>query len=376
MSRLLFFVSSMQGGGAERVAALLCNYWVAEGHDVMLVPTFSGRGTCLYELDSRVRLNYLADTVGKRGSSPIGKLIRLSAIRKMIRRQAPDVVLSFLTNVNVAVLLASWRLEVPVIVAERSYPGAMPVGTVLARLRGLTYPRARAVVMQTAQGKEWLSKHVPQARGVVIANPCQYPLPTSVPVVDVNEKLRQGRRVLLSVGRLSGEKGYAILIAAFAALSKSFNDWDLVILGEGEERPALEEQVRHLRLCDRVRLFGRVGNLHDWYRRADLYVMSSLFEGFPNALLEAMSYGLPSVSFDCETGPADLIRHGENGLLVSPEHGAGGLRAALQCLMANSGMRQSMSGAARDVRDRYHVAMIGQLWSSVLNLNRSANTEG
>ena len=80
MSRILFFVSSMQGGGAERVAALLCNYWVAEGHHVMLVATFSGRGTCVYELDSRARLQYLADVVGKRRSSPHGKLLRLRPV--------------------------------------------------------------------------------------------------------------------------------------------------------------------------------------------------------------------------------------------------------------------------------------------------------
>lgn len=358
----------MQGGGAERVAALLCNAWVSQGHDVTLVPTFSGRGTCVYDLDARVRLLYLADVVGKQGTSLTLKLGRLRAIRSMIRQKAPDAVLSFLTHVNVAVLLAALGLRVPVVVAERTYPPAMPVGALLSRLRRLTYQRARAVVMQTARGEQWLSKDIRNATGIIIANPCVHPLPISQPIVEPADHLPVGRRVILAVGRISEEKGYTALVAAFAALAASFRDWDLVILGDGPQRESLEHQIGMLGLAARVKLPGRVGNLHDWYPKADVYAMSSRFEGFPNTLMEAMAYGVPPVSFDCKTGPSDLIQDGVNGRLVPVDSGGEGLQAALRGMMEDEWKRQAMGDAARQVRERYRFSRIISAWNSVLGL--------
>ena len=130
---------------------------------------------------------------------------------------------------------------------------------------------------------------------------------------------RPGRKVLLAVGRLEVEKGFDWLIDAFSALATKYPEWDLVILGEGSLRATLEKQVQTSGLARRVFLPGRVGNVGDWYERANLYVMSSRFEGFGNTLGEAMAYGLPAVSFDCETGPRNIIRHETDGLLVPLE---------------------------------------------------------
>lgn len=122
--------------------------------------------------------------------------------------------------------------------------------------------------------------------------------------------------MLLAVGRLVEGKGFGPLIETFSRLAQDFPDWMLVILGEGPDREALEHQVQSVGLVGRIRLPGQAGNASRWYKAADLYVMSSRSEGFPNTLIEAMTHGLPTASFDCDTGPRNIIHHGMDGLLV------------------------------------------------------------
>lgn len=365
----------MQGGGAERVAALLCNHWVEQGHQVMLVPTFSGRGGCLYPLDERVRLVYLADRVGTTRKSSLSLLRRFMAMRTLVREWDPDGVVSFLPHVNVAALLATRGMKVPVVVSERTYPPAMPLGPVWPRLRRWTYPWAASVVMQTRRGGDWLAVECPSARRTVIPNPCVYPLPVAEPRLAPVDWVGSARRVVLAVGRLGEEKGFAGLIDAFARLAARFPDWDLVILGEGAERMALEDQVVKSGLAGRVLLPGRVGNLADWYQCAALYVMSSRFEGFPNTLLEAMAHGLPAVSFDCETGPADIIREGVDGYLVPPAEGGEGLARRMAALMQDDDLRQRMGEAAVIVRKRFSPEHVMAEWDDVLGLSKECGDD-
>ncbi|MFI9654530.1 glycosyltransferase family 4 protein [Guyparkeria sp. GHLCS8-2] len=373
MKRILFLVSSMQGGGAERVAALLSNYWVQQGHQVTLMPTFSGRGECLYPLEERVRLDYLADRVPSRSRSPLNKLRRLIALRRAVRELLPDVIVSFLPHVNVAAVIATRGLGGPVVVSERTYPPAMPLGVVLDWLRRWAYPRARAVVVQTGRAREWLTRCCPKAHGHVIANPIVYPLPRDKPEVNPSAVVGMERRVVLAVGRLSEEKQFDQLVRAFELLATRYPEWDLVVLGDGPERRRLESERDRVGLTGRVYLPGRVGNLSDWYERADLYVMSSRFEGFPNTLAEAMAHGLPAVSFDCDAGPRDIIRDGVDGYLVPPEAGASGLAGAMERLMRDESQRRLMAEEAVAVRDRFSMERVAAKWDAVLGLKENDN---
>ncbi len=356
----------MHGGGAERVTSLLCNHWVSHGYDVNLVATFSGRGYCVYTLDQRVRLFYLADFVESTSKSFLNKIRRFFALRRIIRDSDADVVVSFLTGVNMAVLLASMGLGVPVVVSERTYPPAMPLRPVLKRLRRLTYSWASQVVVQTEEALEWLGACSRKAKGRVIPNPVVFPLPAYKPAIAPIDVVEPGQRLILAVGRLAVEKGFNTLIEAFFELTGKYTNWDLVILGEGAERPALEKLRARLGLINRVHIPGRVGNLADWYERSDGFVLSSKYEGFPNALLEAMAHGLPAVSFDCHAGPRDIIRHGVDGFLVPPEHGVTGLVNGLESLLADEALRDKMGLAARKVRRRFSVDRVTAQWDKVL----------
>lgn len=362
MKKILFLVSSMHGGGAERVAALLCNHWVIQGYEVVLMPTFSGRGDCVYPLDERVRLDYLADHVGCLSRSFINKIRRLFVLRRVIRKNLPDIIISFMTHVNVAAIVATWGLRIPVIVSERTYPPAMPLGIFLEMLRKWAYPRANAVVVQTEQTLEWLTLCCPKAQGYVIHNPVVLPLPETQPIVEPASIVKQNSNVILAVGRLGIEKGFDLLLQAFQTLVARFPGWKLVILGEGSERKNLGQQCEKLGLNSCVHIPGRVGNLSDWYARADIYVMSSRFEGFPNSLIEALAHGLPAVSFDCRSGPREIIRHEVDGLLVSPVSGAQGLSESLSVLMSDEKLRHRMAKSAIDVQKRFAIDLISLRW--------------
>lgn len=360
----------MHGGGAERVAALLCNHWVERGYEVTLMPTFSGRGVCLHQLDERVQVDYLADRVNCTRKTLWNTLRRFFALRRTIREVVPDVVVSFLTHVNVAALLATRGLPVQVVISERTYPPAMLLGAKWALLRQVTYWQAATVVAQTADTARWLERCCPRSRICVIANPVVFPLPENDPWLSPELWLGKDQRVIIAVGRLGPEKGFDQLLKAFARFAGEWPQWDLVILGEGEQRQQLESLRDELDLIGRAHFPGWAGNVADWYRRADLYVMSSRFEGFPNTLLEAMAHGLPAVTFDCRTGPRDIVRPGIDGLLVAPDRGVAGLAAALTKLIEDSDLRTRMGEAACSVRESFSISRIGDLWAEVIEVNQ------
>jgi len=360
----------MHTGGAERVVAILVNAFAALGREVTLIVTYSGGGECHYLLDNRVKLIYIKELVAKNKSWGIPYLKRLLALRDILKASPSATVVCFLTNVNVAALLASLMLKIRVVVSERTYPPCCPLSVFWECLRLLTYPLADRVVMQTEKGLAWLAENIPLSRGVVIPNPVVYPLIRAEPLLSVVEHVHVNRKLLLAVGRLDEGKQFDRLIEAFSWLAKRHADWDLVILGEGAERKNLEGVIKRLDLNSRVRMPGRCGNVGDWYERADLYVMSSRFEGFPNTLAEAMAHGCAAVSYDCDTGPRDIIRHGVDGLLVRPVGDVAALADALELLMEDEPLRKNMGCRASEVRERFSLEKILGLWESILAMKK------
>jgi GalNAc-alpha-(1->4)-GalNAc-alpha-(1->3)-diNAcBac-PP-undecaprenol alpha-1,4-N-acetyl-D-galactosaminyltransferase len=365
--KILLVVSSMNTGGAERVASQLANAWVRRGDDVTLLATYSGRGGCAYELDATVNFRFLADEPGGGGRGLVPFARRLLAFRRFVKKSRPDVVVSFLTSVNVMSLLATARLEVPVIAAEHSYPPAQPMTAAIGRLRQLTYPRASMVTVLTGEGRDWIKTNIPGAAVEVIPNPVQLPLNSSEPRIDPLDTVGSQRRLLLAAGRHDEGKQFSHLVSAFAGLSAAHQDWDLVVLGDGPARKDLQHLVDDLGISERVRLPGRAGNMGDWYMRADLLALTSRFEGFPLVLVEAMAHGCPVVSYDCDTGPRDIVRHGIDGLLVPPSDGIAGLTAALGQLMADADLRSKMGLLGEAAMNRYSMEHILESWDSVFD---------
>jgi len=216
----------------------------------------------------------------------------------------------------------------------------------------------------TRECAAWLAAHSHAPRIPVIPNPVSWPLVNHEPCIRPAACYSSERCMLLGVGRLSVEKNFTTLIAIFARLAARHPDWDLVILGEGPLREALQRQITSAGLAERVFLPGSVGNVGDWYARASLYAMSSHFEGFPNTLVEAMAYGLPAVSFDCDTGPRDIIRHAVDGFLVAPGND-GAMESALEKLILDNELRTDFGSRAMEARERFSLKKISSMWEEL-----------
>jgi glycosyltransferase involved in cell wall biosynthesis len=362
---LLFLIYSLGGGGAERVTVNLANHWIAQGHRVTIA-TLAGGDEPSYRLASgveRIHLDIARETQTSL-EAVTGVLRSVIAVRRMLKRERPHAAIGMMTTSAVLLAFAARGLNLRTAGAERTHPPNYPPAAVWERLRRLSYRWLSVVVAQTEETSEWLRQNTAAKHVSVIPNPW-LPLERNAPVIAPAATLPTGASLILAVGRLSEEKQFDLLIGSFAEVASKHPDWHMSILGEGPEREKLEGLVERHGLNGRVSLPGRVGNPGDWYERADMFVLSSAFEGFPNVLLEAMGSRLPVIAFACPTGPADLVTNGVNGLLVPPLDG-GELARTMDRLMSDSLERERLGKTAKQVRNTYRMCRIGDLWLSVL----------
>jgi len=363
--RITLAIHGMTAGGAERVLSIMANYWAARGEDVTLVTDDNPADTDFYALDNSIeRLSaYLAGA----GPNPrgLGRIVaavkRLALMRRQIIRSKPDVVISFIDEMNVRVLLSMLGTKIPVIVSERIDPAKHKMArTEFARLRPWAYKRARIVTAQTKKALMFFDAAI-QAIGEIVPNPVilsdRFDGPNE-------EAIKNGKRIL-AMGRLDPQKGFDLLIDSFARIAPSFPDWTLEIWGEGEERSNLGKQIESLGLARQILLQGRTKEPILKMRESSLFVLSSRYEGFPNVLCEAMASGLPVVSFDCDSGPSDIIRDNHDGLLV-PEADLDGLAAAMQKLMDAPEERLRIAKNSGEVLTRFHIDRVMGIWDSLI----------
>ena len=359
--RLALVIPSMSAGGAERVMASLANAWAARDWAVTLF-TLNGEPS-FYPLDDRVRYRPLdvARPSGDGFAAIRNNIGRAMALRRVIRREHFDAVISFMGTTNVLTILATRRLAVPVIVSERIDPARYPIAKSWAALRRSLYPCADLLVVQT----ERILRYFPPSLQHV---GCIIPNPVAVPDEVANgPRIRKAEnsRVVIAMGRLEAQKGFDLLLRAFSRIAAKHAEWTLEIWGEGREQAVLQALIAELGLTERARLRGVTRRPFDELLQAGLFVLSSRYEGFPNALCEAMACGLPVISFDCPTGPGEIIRDGLDGLLVPPED-VGALAAGLDRLMSNEAERRRLAAGASGVTQRFSLARIMSLWDGAL----------
>lgn len=365
--RILTLISSLRGGGAERAASTLSRLWSDCGHNVH-VTTIATRETDFYKLDPRVTRSALdlESTSTTLPQALLNNVRRIVAIRRDMRLFAPDIVVAFMPSANVQASVAVLGLNVKLIGCERTHPPQVPMDRVRTFARAWFYGLLDATAALTTETADWLRLKTRSRRVIVIPNVVTMPLPETDPRVAPEICCAAGRAILLAVGRLSAEKGFAGLIEAFASIGKNHPTWDLVVAGEGPLREELERKIDQHGLRDRVFLPGRVGNIADWYRRASLFVLSSHVEGFPNALAEAMAHGVPAVSYDCDTGPRDIIRPGVDGILVPPGDTAK-LASALNTLLGDDELRSRFAERAPEVVKRFSEEVVAKMWNDLFD---------
>ncbi len=359
--RLVFVISALSSGGAERVLVSLVKGLSARGHRITVV-TMYGRELDFFQLPAgvdRVALGLGEDTVGL-WAKLVAHRRRTVALRRAIRASKPDAVISFLARTNVLVLAATVGLAAPVIAAEHTDPFREPLARSWERLRRITYRRAARVV-SVSEGVDRYFDWIAADRRAVIPNPVDFAeIEEAVPVVAL-----PWPHAILAMGRLAPEKGFDLLIEAFARLAARFPDWGLAILGEGGLRGRLETLAAGHGLAGRVLLPGAVPAPGATLKKADLFVLSSRWEVLPMALIEAMACGVAVVATECLPSAAEWIRPGENAVLVSAEDAAG-LAAAMNGLMQDPARRRLLGqNAAQSVR-RFDLDRIVELWEELL----------
>ncbi len=257
---------------------------------------------------------------------------------------------------------------VPVVACERTYPPLLvpPLPASYRLLRRLTYPVAGALVAQTQITARWLRDRARRTKITVIANPILLPMTEVEPAVQPTSLVEASDRLIVWAGRLDSAKRPEIAVEAFANLASRHPNWKLVLLGDGPVRPSLQASLAARGLETRILVPGFVGNLGTWYKRADLYVMTSSYEGFPNSLLEAMAHGTPSVAFDVPTGPAELSAGGRRLRLLPDDDHIERLTLALDDLILRDEERVALASAGAEVLKTYSMDSVLGQWDGLL----------
>jgi glycosyltransferase involved in cell wall biosynthesis len=358
---IAFVIPGLGPGGAERVATLLCNFWAGAGHTVTLI-TFEGEDAPpFYRLDQRIAVRRLAASAGAGSARLLNNINRVSRLRTLLRELGPDVVVAFTTDANVINLLAACGSQIPVVISERNQPDRPGLASVHRLARRLTYPFADAIVVQTDSIANWVRSRfrtpVYVLPNPVTINPSRAPTPSA------------DRHVIIAVGRLTAQKGFDILIEAFARVAGRHPDWLLVIYGEGPDRTDLETLRDALSMQGRISLPGITKNIETAYAEADLFVLPSRFEGYPNALLEALAAGLPAIATSGPGGASEILEDGKYGLLVAPGD-AVALASALDRMMSDPALRRAYGAEAQKAVEDLSVERIGGRWLDLLTTVR------
>jgi glycosyltransferase involved in cell wall biosynthesis len=394
---VLLLCGELDAGGTQRVVANLARGLNDRGHRVV-VATFCDGGTDFFRLppvigrarmrDSgrtvvatthrtlRGRVSRIAGNLPHRAqrllatrattwamAAYLRRLDRIRWIRDTIEAHGPATVVSFGPGANVAALIAARGLPCRVVVSERNDVERHSIDFLLATLCRRLYTGADVVTANSHGTLAGLARWVPPDRLAYVPNPLAIP-----------DGARSGPApsgfagpCVLTVARLVEQKEHTVLLDAFARLPSGLDHWRLAVVGSGPEEQALRRQADRLGIADRVDWYGRCDDPYAFYRHADVFALPSRFEGMPNALLEAMSFGLPAIVADGTPGPLEVVHHGETGLVT-----AGGdpeaLASAITLLATRPDLRRALGESARREVRRFAMAEAVGAWAAVLAL--------
>ena len=367
--RITLLTSSIRCGGSGRIACALAGSWVQAGNDVTLL-SFDKTNTPAFPVEPGIKLRGLGLAADSNSflQGLQHNLWRLWVLHRAIRESRPEIVVSFGGTTNILALLATRRLTKNVVIFEDTDPSSYPIAPIWKNLRRLTYPWASVLACPTNSVLAWFQ---PRIRGRKMVIPCLVAQISGSTVLASHTGSRTRNRQMVAMGRLVHEKGFDLLLNTFARIADRHPEWSLKIIGAGPLRGALGQQAKNLNLSRRIIFTGELTNPFPILCSADLFVFSSRSEGFGLALCEAMACGLPVVSFDCPSGPANIIRHGVDGILVPPED-TEALAMALDRLMKDQRERQKLAARAPEVLDRFGADRILPLWNNLFDQLRRA----
>lgn len=366
MKILYCIAGTRHSGGMERVLANKANWLVQHGYEVMIVTTDQQGEPPFFALDKRISCYDLG--IGyeeNNGKSFLNKLIHYpikqfrhkKRLNTLLQQLKPDITVSMMCN-DVSFLPkmkdgSKKILEIHFSKYKRLQYGRKGIWRIADIYRSKQEEKQvrrfhRFVVLTDEDKGYW--GNLPNIE--VIPNARTYNPPTTA--------MLNTKRVI-AVGRYTHQKGFERLIEAWNLICRQHPDWHLDIIGDGEDRPQLQELIEHYNIGTQITLCPPTKNMDAVYREASIVAMSSRYEGLPMILLEAQAYGLPIVSFACKCGPADVVTDGVDGFLV-PEGDVESLASKLTTVIEDDALRQQMGRAARIASERYAEDVVMKKW--------------
>ena len=351
--KIAFFISNLTVGGAERVISVLANHWAGKNGNVFIITL--GDEALAFPLHQNIEVVQLGLTGLSKNkiSGLIQNFKRIKKLKEAFKSISPDIIISFLTENNILAVLATMNLNIPVIISERGNPIIEIPRFPWSILKTPCYNKADSLVLQTKKIGSFYKDY--KVNQTIIHNPLK--------PMEATETLQHDKNIVLSIGRLHEQKNFDHLIKSFAHINKP--NWVLWILGEGDRRSELENLIKTLNLENKIKLKGNVSNVVDYLNIAKIFVLSSNYEGYPNALIEAMSVGKAVISTDCNFGPDEIINNHKNGILV-PIESEKKLTEAIQYLIENETERDQLGINALAINEKLSLDHIATQWETLI----------
>lgn len=349
-------------GGVERQSAALINAMIARGHEAALLTWDPDTARSFYPLDPKAHWFKmgLGDPMQKAGLALRFK--RMQKTRQIMRDFQPDIIIAFQQGTFFSLKIFTLGIRIPMIAAMRNALSILDF-VKMGNRRQFILQTLRLANVITVQFDHYREDYPAYLRDKIRAVPNA--IEPAAQVANPGEDAE--KKTLLAVGRLSFQKNYHLLIEAFQKISDDFPDWQLFIAGEGDERKNLETLING---HDQIEIPGTIMDVSNLYAKAHLYCQPSLWEGFPNALSEALAHGLPSIGFQNCDGVNALIKHNESGLLASngqtDSDNIDSLAQALKMLMNDEDKRRMMSENALETMRPYQPGPVFDRWEDIL----------
>lgn len=351
--RILFAVSKLKNGGAERVVALLANKLVSAGYEVGIL-TIEGDEVA-YQIDPEI--DYMPVVIG--GNRYTRRIKRIFRARDAFKEFKPDIILSFLDRICFTTIPANFGLNNKLVVVVRNDPRNNDMSQGIKKhIRRFLFPKADFFVFQTTDERDYFSDDI-RKKSAVIKNPISESMP---------EPLKNKNRTeIIGVGRLEPQKNWPMLLDAFENFARKHSEYRLKIYGEGPLRERLQGIIDNSDILrERVQLPGFVNNIYDVINSSGIFVLPSNFEGLSNAMLESMALGVPTICTDCPAyGAREVIISGENGILI-PVGDVKKLEEALNRVAEDDTLVNKLSQNSVTIRQDLSLDVITKQWMDVI----------
>lgn len=358
--KIAFLIYSLSSGGAERVVSALSNS-LTDIYDVTIITFYNTEP--FYKLSNKITLLSLNDSAQNnlKGLSKLTLHFRnIKSLMFLLKQHKIQLLIGFMPTANIySVLTCRFLLKsyaIKYIISERIHPDYNTMNAFWYKLRQLTYPYCNALVVQTQAIKDCFIKYVSASKIHIIKNPLSEHLALDKSVTKTP--------TILNVGRLEYQKNQELLIRTFSKINAP--NWKLIIIGNGSLKAKLTKLIEALNINDRVTLIDSTKSISKFYNSSSIFVSTSRFEGFPNALTEAMHFGLPCIATDCPSGPSELIDNSINGFLIPLDNDVE-LYNKLNTLINDTVLRKTLGKQAQLATQKFSSEIISSQWQQLIN---------